>query len=1012
MNLSSDEKQKLDKAISVTDKVKAGKVRKDAIMYIVKLAKEKTGEYPRTLKQALYFLDYLDESVDEQRLDEKMEFDPIDIKTAKPVLMKLFKKVGLVDVQYYKDTKFERDEGHMKLIFKDMKSLMSFKKNDNLYSSKFEKEMYKILNKKGQKWDEQIEATMASLVYSYEDLYLSYIFSTYDWSQDKSESVNEVTYADSKGKELKVGGIYLDSRGRGKSKKIKIKSTDSSGVRYYVFDTREYMKIPTSVWNNTKAGHYMTLVESVNEGIKKGDFVKNFSGELGLVNKVSGRTAYVKFPSTGSKSFDTVFVQYLKPSSEKHKGKPVYIEESVNEISWDEMKKIDAIHQQIKKHIEVNHKDSIDYKRDRWMKGYSDLVGHGGKSLNKKNLKNIAKLAKQKNDKTLMKLLSDLSNVSKSVNEAREIKKNIKDIKDGDVIVTGRNKHFKVDYIDPWRAGGRILVGTDVKTGKKGKMKVKFLTPRGNSGLADDTMLQVLDESVNEQLTFQQFQDKSAELNKKTSELGKVLNSFPKGEMGMVKQTPEVKKIKKEFDILFKELQNLNKKYVKIYKKELQKARAEKRMKRQTKESVNEEQLDEKLITFSNRAPYGQIVFMAGGAGSGKGFAISNFIDSAGFKVRDVDEMKKAVGKLEKLGKISVDKWYKKFSGNLPDGARKHVEEFVIGKGLSIADISDDLSNPNNVAALHFIVDAMGIKDKWLINMLKGKKNKETLPNLLFDITAKKVGSITSVIKPLLANGYDAKNIHLIWVLTNYHVAVMQNKRRARVVPDDILLKTHEGAAKTIWSILTKALPSGLDGRIDVILNNPQNTVFYQDVDGNTLKGAVKGFLSLPIKKQGGGILPEKIWLDKLYKWVSDNGPKTVDLQKPLDTQMEALKEALKKRNKSVTEAKLSPSKQKELDALIDEFEMATNPENEYIDGGWDRYRDENEILRDIEKKFGKTIASQVSAISHYPRHPYMGRDKLAWKKKWYGHPKRITKKGKMHKQDIQKMKSYYKKGY
>ena len=148
MNLSSDEKQKLDKAISVTDKVKAGKARKDAIMYIVKLAKEKTGEYPRTLKQALYFLDYLD--------------------------------------------------------------------------------------------------------------------------------------------------------------------------------------------------------ESVNEGIKKGDFVKNFSGELGLVNKVSGRTAYVKFPSTGSKSFDTVFVQYLKPSSEKHKGKPVYIEESVNEISWDEMKKIDAIHQQIK----------------------------------------------------------------------------------------------------------------------------------------------------------------------------------------------------------------------------------------------------------------------------------------------------------------------------------------------------------------------------------------------------------------------------------------------------------------------------------------------------------------------------------------------------------------------------------------------------------------------------------------------------------------------------------------
>ena len=47
----------------------------------------------------------------------------------------------------------------------------------------------------------------------------------------------------------------------------------------------------------------------------------------------------------------------------------------------------------------------------------------------------------------------------------------------------------------------------------------------------------------------------------------------------------------------------------------------------------HKEDLDEKLITFSNRASYGQIVFMAGGAGSGKGFAIDNFIDSAGFKV-------------------------------------------------------------------------------------------------------------------------------------------------------------------------------------------------------------------------------------------------------------------------------------------------------------------------------------------------------------------------------------------
>lgn len=115
---------------------------------------------------------------------------------------------------------------------------------------------------------------------------------------------------------------------------------------------------------------------------------------------------------------------------------------------------------------------------------------------------------------------------------------------------------------------------------------------------------------------------------------------------------------------------------------------------------------------------------------------------------------------------------------------------------------------------------------------------------------------------------------------------------------------------------------------------------------------------------------------------------------------------------RATNEAKLSSSKQKQLDALIDEFGMATDPDNEYIDGGWEQHRDVDDILRDIEKTFGKTIANQVADIDHYPRHAYTGRDKLAWKKKWYGQPKRITKKGKMHKQDIQRMKSYYKKMY
>jgi hypothetical protein len=40
------------------------------------------------------------------------------------------------------------------------------------------------------------------------------------------------------------------------------------------------------------------------------------------------------------------------------------------------------------------------------------------------------------------------------------------------------------------------------------------------------------------------------------------------------------------------------------------------------------------------------------------------------------------------------------------------------------------------------------------------------------------------------------------------------------------------------------------------------------------MNGAVKGFLALPVKKQGGSIIPESIWRDTLFNWIKENGPK------------------------------------------------------------------------------------------------------------------------------------------
>ncbi len=296
-------------------------------------------------------------------------------------------------------------------------------------------------------------------------------------------------------------------------------------------------------------------------------------------------------------------------------------------------------------------------------------------------------------------------------------------------------------------------------------------------------------------------------------------------------------------------------------------------------EVINEEQLDEKLITYNNRKPYGQVVFLAGGAGSGKGFASSNFLDSAGFKVRDVDEMKKQLQVLNRLGKLTVDDILKKYGKKIKPKDMEIVNkvfntELPRGGKQTIRNLN--LKDPDHVATLHYLVKAMGIKDKSLENMLAATNNPETLPNIMFDITAKDLSDVTDVLPLLKKAGYDSKNVHLTWVLTNYVTAMENNKGRERMVPEDILLKTHEGASNTVWSLVTRALPKGMNGRVDVILNNPQHTVFYTDEDGKVIKGAVKGFLALPIKKSGGGIFPEKVWKNKLFNWVRDNAPEVI----------------------------------------------------------------------------------------------------------------------------------------
>ena len=273
-------------------------------------------------------------------------------------------------------------------------------------------------------------------------------------------------------------------------------------------------------------------------------------------------------------------------------------------------------------------------------------------------------------------------------------------------------------------------------------------------------------------------------------------------------------------------------------------------------EAAAAQYLEEKLILFNGGKKFGQVVFMAGGAGSGKGFAISNFLEGEKFKIRDVDEYKKAFLKLDSV-------------------KQRHPEL----QGL-------DLRNGQDVFTLHKFIQDKKVVDKTLNLLLKDARG-DTLPNILFDITAKDTRKIPEIVSQLLSVGYKAANIHVVWVLTNYSVAVMNNKNRDRVVPDDILLQTHEGAARTMWKYINTGLPRGVDGAFHIILNNRENTVFHVNAKGEKLDGkrdkngkliramVVKDFKSIEMKKSGKSMQNKESMMREIHSWIKDNVPKT-----------------------------------------------------------------------------------------------------------------------------------------
>ena len=265
-------------------------------------------------------------------------------------------------------------------------------------------------------------------------------------------------------------------------------------------------------------------------------------------------------------------------------------------------------------------------------------------------------------------------------------------------------------------------------------------------------------------------------------------------------------------------------------------------------------QLDERLITFGDQAypKFGQIVILAGGAASGKGFVFDNLLGIEG-NVLDVDALKAlAIGSTRLASKIKDE------------------------TGIDIRDLS--LDNAENVKTLHDILaDVYGItkanQQRVFSSVLAAPEDRK--PNLIFDVTLKDMQKLDDVTRNAVKLGYDKKNIHVVWVLNDIDLAQQQNLERDRVVPSDILLSTHEGTAITMARImdLGSDLKRYLDGDMFIVFNKrgEDTTTVSSPRGGKYILDANY----LQIKKQGSSVMNRSELSDEIRNKITKYTPKT-----------------------------------------------------------------------------------------------------------------------------------------
>lgn len=216
--------------------------------------------------------------------------------------------------------------------------------------------------------------------------------------------------------------------------------------------------------------------------------------------------------------------------------------------------------------------------------------------------------------------------------------------------------------------------------------------------------------------------------------------------------------------------------------------------------AIDAELISEAMIMLTNasKANFGNVVVLAGGSGSGKGWVLDNLIQIEG-KVLDVDALKTAAMKSKLI-------------------TNRVRDEF----GVELTKLN--LKNTDDVARLHLIInDAINLPDRkqqaLFASILTAAPDRK--PNLIFDVTLKDLQKLQNISIYARDLGYDQKNIHIVWVCNDITVASEQNQKRSRTVPEEILINTHKGVSMTMKDILGMGdkLKSYMDGAVVIAFN-------------------------------------------------------------------------------------------------------------------------------------------------------------------------------------------------